>query len=354
KVNIIKPNESKKSTELPVLSTPTPLATISPLPPIEDKWRIWPPDLRYAICRPKIYIYKIPPEIQIDEFQKQRCIFSKYNVELILYNQLSTVNSSLYKLYITEKPEEADLFYIPFFGSCYLFNCWIKNNWNEKEKCQRNIDQKFRRYNTIIIPSSTPILNIFRLNPHQFVDKTGSPRGRNIKGIFRGSYANTNVTDIYSDGIKHVIFNGLKGLPGWNIEESSDREEYSRLLARTKYGLTSSEWTLDTTRIWEYLSFGVVPIVIDDGIIKPFEDDVDWDSMIVRVRRSEFHRISEILDAISEDEYQKKRKRVWLIGRYMVINNGCAWHFIVRSFCRMLKMVNQEVIDIEGYTHFSI
>ncbi|CAG8505310.1 11146_t:CDS:2 [Gigaspora margarita] len=359
---------------------------------------------------PKIYIYKIPTTIQIDEFKKQRCIFSKYNVELILYQQLSTINSSLYNLYITENPEEADLFYIPFFGSCYLFNCWINNNWNQTEKCQvdsnyleplmnyiiqnfnywnktngknhfmihpmdnsdnyyeknflfhnsvyltifgdkRNFNQNFLRYNNIVIPSSTPLLNIYRFNPLHYIGDNGNPFGRNIKVIFRGCCA--NVTDINSDGIRYIIFNTLKGLPGWDIEESSDRDEYSRLLARSKYGLTPSEWSLDVNRIWEYIAFGVVPIVIADGIIKPFEDDIDWDSMIVRIRRNDVHRIDEILDAISEDEYQRKRERVWLIGKYLVINNGCVWHFVVRSFCRMLKRIDQAIIYIDGYTFHS-
>ncbi|CAG8617585.1 1728_t:CDS:2, partial [Scutellospora calospora] len=331
--------------------------TISQLPLIQDKWRVWPPDL--------------------------------------------------------QNPEEADLFYIPFFGSCYLFNCWINNNWNQTKRCQvdsiyleplmnyiiqnftywnktkgadhfmihpmdraddyyekremfsnaiyltiigdkRNLDsQAFRRYKNIVIPSATPILDSYLVDPLEYIDENGNP-SRDIKGIFRGCCANVNATDFYSEGVRHIIFNGLKGLPGWDIEESSETVEYSKLLARSKYGLTPSGWTLDTTRIWEYFSFGVVPVVIADGIIEPFEDDIDWDSMIVRVRRSEAHRINEILDSISEDEYQRKRERVWLIGRYMVIKNGYAWHFIVRSFCRMLKIIKQEFIDIEGYSYFDI
>ncbi|KAF0425099.1 glycosyltransferase family 47 protein [Gigaspora margarita] len=251
KENTVIPNESEESKELTVIATPTPLPTISPLPPIENKWRIWPPDLRYAI----------------------------------------------------------------------------------------------------FIPSSTPLLNIYRFNPLHYIVDNGNPFGRNIKVIFRGCCA--NVTDINSDGIRYIIFNTLKGLPGWDIEESSDRDEYSRLLARSKYGLTPSEWSLDVNRIWEYIAFGVVPIVIADGIIKPFEDDIDWDSMIVRIRRNDVHRIDEILDAISEDEYQRKRERVWLIGKYLVINNGCVWHFVARSFCRMLKRIDQEIIYIDGYTFHS-
>ncbi|CAG8765895.1 24750_t:CDS:2, partial [Dentiscutata erythropus] len=369
--NVVIPNEFEKSTE-PLLTTPMPptSSALSPLPPIQDKWRVWPPDL--------------------------------------------PLDSTLHNLYVTKNPEEADLFYIPFFGSCYLFNCWINNSWNQTKRCQvdtvyleplmnyiiqnfvywnktnganhfmihpmdrsddyyskremfqnsiyltiigdkRNLGhQKFKRYNNIIIPSATHILDTYHIDPSQYVDENGNPFSRDIKGLFRGCCANVNATDAYSDGVRHVIFNGLKGLPDWNIEELSDAEVYAELLARSKYGLTPSGWTLDTTRIWEYIAFGVVPIVIADGIIEPFEDDIDWDSMIVRVRRSDTHRINEILDSIPEEEYQKKRERVWRIGKYLVIRNGYTWHFIVRNFCRKLNIIKQEVIDIEGYTYYPI
>ncbi|CAG8748524.1 13166_t:CDS:2, partial [Racocetra persica] len=370
KINIVKPND-------PTLVATTTLTSLPQLPPIQDKGRIWPPDLRYAICVPKIYIYKIPSTIQINDDKQQMCKFSNYNAELLLFNQLSALNSSLHNLYVTENPDEADLFYIPFFGSCYLFNCWINNNWNQTVRCEvdsiyleplmnyiiqnfpywnktnganhfmihpmdssdgyyeknymfqnaiyltiigdkRNTDyQKFRRYNNIVIPSATPILNTHNVDPIKYVGKDGNPFGRDIKGIFKGCCANVNATDSYSDGVRYIIFNRLKGLPDWDIGESSENKEYSKALARSKYGLAPSGWTLDTTRIWEYFAFGVVPVVIADGIIEPFEDDVDWDSMIVRIRRNDAHRINEILDAIPEDEYQRKRARVWLIGKNM-------------------------------------
>ncbi|CAG8700498.1 229_t:CDS:2, partial [Cetraspora pellucida] len=373
RTNIVKPIESKEFTKpLTTLATPSITTTVSPSPiAIVDKWKIWPPDLRYAICKPKIYIYKIPSSIQINESKKLRCRFSKNNVEIILFEQLSKINSTINNLYVTENPKEADLFYIPFFGSCYLFNCWINNNWNKTENCQvdliyleplmnyiiqkfpywnktngkdhfiihpmNNIDDyyekkeifhnsiylttngnldypKFRKYRNIVIPSTTPILNIFNLNPSDYIGRSN----RDIKGVFRGC-ANGDVKDNYSDGIRYILFNGLKGLPGWDIEEeTSSIDDYARLLSRAKYGLTPSEWTLDTIPIWEYFAFGVVPVVIADEIIDPFEDDMDWDSMIVRVRRNEAYRINEILDAIPEDEYLKKRERVSLIGKNML------------------------------------
>ncbi|CAG8742212.1 11244_t:CDS:1, partial [Racocetra fulgida] len=153
---------------------------------------------------------------------------------------------------------------------------------------------------------ATPILNAHNVDPIKYVGEDGNPFGRDIKGIFKGCCASVKVTDSYSDGIRYIIFNGLKGLSDWDIGEVSENEEYSKALARSKYGLAPSGWTLDTTRIWEYFAFGVVPVVIADGIIEPFEDDVDWDSMIVRIRRNDAHRINEILDAIPEDEYQRK------------------------------------------------
>ncbi|CAG8757474.1 10524_t:CDS:2, partial [Racocetra fulgida] len=146
--------------------------------------------------------------------------------------------------------------------------------------------QKFKRYNNIVIPSATLMLNDYYVDSIKYVGKYGNPFGRDIKGIFRGCCANVNATDRYSDSVRYVIFNGLKGLPGWDIENHQTQKDILKQLQDQNM---------------------VVPVVIADGIIEPFEDDVDWDSMIVRVRRNGVHIVNEIL--ISEYEYQRQHER---------------------------------------------
>ncbi|CAJ0645655.1 9714_t:CDS:2 [Entrophospora sp. SA101] len=307
-----------------------------------DKWRVWPPDLH------------------------------------------------IYKLYVTENATEADAFYMPFFGSCYLFNCWTNNHWNQNLRC--NVDDnyvspfmnhiindykfwnkssgrnhflihpmdhqddyyerkylfqsaiylttigdkrsvkssEFRRNRNVVIPSATAILNSFKINPLDFINEDGNPNNRNTLVIFRGCCSNVKPNDYYSEGVRHLIFNGLNNLSGWDIGEGVNNDEYAKQLAGSKYGLAPSGWTLDTTRIWEYLAFGVVPIVIADGIIEPFEDDVDWDEFIVRVRRKDAHRLNEIITNIPDSEYKRKQEIVWKIGKTLTLG-PFTWHYIARK-----------------------
>ncbi|CAG8583493.1 10098_t:CDS:2, partial [Cetraspora pellucida] len=382
------------------------LIIISPLPspsPISK----WPSNLRNAPCIPKIYVYEIPENLKSQSYYGHNiCKGSNYNVEVTLYEQL--INSGKIKdLYVTSNPEEADFFFIPFFGSCYLMNCWNTNDWNYTKRCEveeeyliplmnwimqenpywnntngRNhimihpmdrvslyypkcqnlmlnasfltivgdkrisgfMEHRYRRMRDIVIPSATRILNAANINPMDYVNDDGNKNNRDIFAMFRGCCQNVKPDDEYSLGIRSILFNGLAKSPRYKIDEEANytHDDYAKLLAKTKFGLTPQGWTLDTTRLWEYLAFGVVPVIIADGIVLPFENDIDWKSMVVFIRRDEAHLIDEILLSMTENEYQRKRQRVWEIGSQIDKNS---WHYIARDLCRMLDRVEPTELD---------
>ncbi|KAG0740073.1 hypothetical protein G6F62_006261 [Rhizopus arrhizus] len=372
-------------------------ATPAPPLPIRDLPSYWPTPIEQAVCKPKIYVYKAPESIQVPEqIQKEKCHESNYNSEIILHNQLTDPTSPIYEHYVTENPEEADFFFIPFFGSCYLYNCWYENKWNWDERCEvdakyvdplmdmviqeypywnktggRNhimihpMDKTFTYYQSnprfqpavflktvgdkrtkwmsrhryhrdIVIPSATRMIHHLRANPLDYLNAQGQPKSgkRDIFALFQGCCLKVQPTDEYSNGIRSLFFNHFAHYPGYEIGESVADEEYLQKLSRAKYGLSPMGWTLDTTRIWEFMAFGVVPVVIADGIIEPFEFDVDWDKFIVRVRRDEVHRLDEILKNIDDKTYEYKQKNLWEFGRRVGLEMD-AWHFIVRELCRM-------------------
>lgn len=150
---------------------------------------------------------------------------------------------------------------------------------------------------------------------------------------------------MYSAGVRSLFYTRFRHLPGWDIAESSPDDEYARRLARARYGLAPMGWTLDTTRLWEYLAFGVVPVIIADGIIEPFEDDVDWNSFVVWVRREDAHILDEVLAEITNEEYERKRKRVWEEGRRVGLERD-AWHFIARELCRIGEIDRPEKLPL--------
>lgn len=369
----------------------------APALPVRDLPSYWPTPVEQAVCQPKIYVYKAPSDIQVSlKIQQEKCHESNYNSEIILHNQLTDPNSAIYKHYVTENPEEADFFFIPFFGSCYLYNCWYENNWRWDERCDIDaryvdplmdfvvnehpywnrtggrthvmihpMDQTFtyyasqarfqaaiflktvgdkrvkwmhrhRYHRDIVIPSATRMIHHLQVNPLDLLTTEGNPKqgSRDIFALFQGCCPDVQATDEYSNGIRSLFFQKFADYPGYEIGQSVADEAYVKKLSRAKYGLSPMGWTLDTTRIWEFMAFGVVPVVIADGIIEPFEFDVDWDSFIVRVRRAEVHRLDEILKNIDEESYQFKRKNLWEYGRRVGLEMD-AWHFIVRELCRM-------------------
>ncbi|KAL1919313.1 uncharacterized protein VTP21DRAFT_2006 [Calcarisporiella thermophila] len=386
----------------------TSLKPLDPLPPV-DPWTAWPPNLSYAICRPKIYVYDLPEELKLsDEARNHPCFGSNYKSEILLWEKLTEKGGKFNELYVTNNPEEADFFYIPFMGACWLTaNCWQLNGWDFSGRCDvdnkyvtplfRHIiehypywnrsggadhimvhpmDHTFNYYdakeifqpaiflttvgdkrgdqlnsnrftNNIVIPSATGLLHRALVDPRRYLDKYGNPlakKHRDIFALFRGCCSTTKPTDPYSMGVRSLLFNGLNQIPGWDVSESSEDEEYIDLLSRSRYGITPAGWTLDTTRLWEYLAFGVVPVIIADGIIEPFENDVDWHSFSVYVRREDAHLLDDILRAIPEEEYQRKRKRVWEEGARVGLERD-AWHFIARELCRIKRIDRREIIQ---------
>ncbi|CAO3651556.1 unnamed protein product [Cunninghamella echinulata] len=198
---------------------------------------------------------------------------------------------------------------------------------------------RHRYHRDIVIPSATRMIHHLKTNISQHINDQGHPlhhKKRDIFLLFQGCCDNVEATDLYSNGIRSLIFQYFKNYPGYDIGNGVADMEYIQKLTRAKYGLAPMGWTLDTTRIWEFMAFGVVPVVIADGIIEPFEMDVDWDSFIVRIRRDEAHRLDEILRNIDDATYEFKRKRLWEHGRRVGLELD-AWHFIVRELCRMFE-----------------
>jgi hypothetical protein len=373
--------------------------TAPPAPPlpVRDLPSYWPTPVEQTICQPKIYVYKAPESFQVSKkVQDERCHESNYNSEIILHNQLTDPSSPIYKYYVTENPEEANFFFIPFFGACYLYNCWAEHGWKWDERCEVDkryvdpmmdmvmneypywkksggknhimihpMDQTFTYYQSnarfqpaiflktvgdkrekwmhrhryhrdIVIPSATRMIHHLRANPMDYLDANGQPKNgkRDIFVLFQGCCPDVKPEDEYSNGIRSLMFQYFADYPGYEIGQVIADQDYIKKLARAKYGLSPMGWTLDTTRIWEFMAFGVVPVVIADGIIEPFEMDVDWDSFIVRIRRDQVHRMDEILRAIDDEAYEYKRKKLWEHGRRVGLEMD-AWHFISRELCRM-------------------
>ncbi|CAO3703188.1 unnamed protein product [Rhizopus stolonifer] len=87
----------------------------APALPVRDLPSYWPTPVEQAVCQPKIYVYKAPSNIQVPlKIQQENATSLTTISEIILHNQLTDPNSAIYQHYVTENPEEADFFFIPF------------------------------------------------------------------------------------------------------------------------------------------------------------------------------------------------------------------------------------------------
>ncbi|KAF9348235.1 hypothetical protein BGX26_000330 [Mortierella sp. AD094] len=384
---------------------------LEPLPPLKSRLS-WPPNLDKLLCRPKIYVYPDPPAIK-ELYTKVPPVHTPYISERILLEQLRDPDSSAYKNYVTLDPEEADFFYIPFLGARYLNHCWFI--LREKDDCDvdelyvlpmmRYIQQVLpywnrtlgqdhlmahpmgrsshyyqskdvmenatflttigdlrpigpsvvgsRRQKNIVVPSASTILDLVKADPMQYLTSEGHPRHkrRDIFVLFGGRYSDVQPDDVYSAGIRSLLLNGFDRQADYVISAGWESDKYMKLLSRARYGLAPMGHTLDTNRVWEYLAFGVVPVIIADGIIEPFEDDIDWNSFSVRIARDDAHQMDAILRSISEEEYQRKRERVWNYGRRVLLSRD-SWHLIVRDLCRRGRLEGKWTINRD--THIEL
>lgn len=186
------------------------------------------------------------------------------------------------------------------------------------------------------------------------------PAARTTLAIFRGGWGEATDGEAYALGIRSLFFpsdgdpstppfsstkhHGFSSLPNFDIALWSENDDYARRLSRSKFGLAPPGYTLDTTRLYEYLAFGVVPVFIGTGPtagqVLPFERDVDWHGMSISIPRERAHQVPSILRAISDDEYERKRRKVWDEGRRTILEGreGNVWKLIARQLCRLKRL----------------
>jgi hypothetical protein len=183
---------------------------------------------------------------------------------------------------------------------------------------------------------------------------------RTTLAIFRGGVGKPSDGESYALRIRSLFFPssgnsslppfsshshpGFSSLPGFDIAEWSENVDYARRLSRSKFGLAPPGYTLDTTRLYEYLAFGIVPVFIGTGPtagqVLPFSQDVDWSSFTVSIPRERAHETPRILREMSEAEYERKRRKVWEVGRKVVLEGreGNVWKLLARQLCRVKRI----------------
>ena len=117
--------------------------------------------------------------------------------------------------------------------------------------------------------------------------------------------------------VYHPLQNNEKTL-NVNEEHMSQTHDYNKLLLNSRYTLAPSGSGPNSIRFWEALGAGSIPVLLSDTLELPAHEL--WDETIVRIEEKDLNKIYEILEGISEEEENKRRKNCLAIYNYFKDN----------------------------------
>jgi len=337
----------------------------------------------------KIYVYELPREYHIQLKKEQgRCITDQYGTEIRIHETL------LESRYRTLDPEEAEFFYVPIYGECYLFratqtlgkngledtNKWyhramdvIINQhpyWNRTQgrdhvfvfagargphifrdwkrvikksifmtpEGDRSLSEQFNTWKDIVIPGLEANKKLW----------SGELRSKNVKrtifASFRGTIHNKGGKS-YSRGLRIVMEGHLRKEKDVVFSEPSprcDKTCYYEDMRKSTFCLCPRGWSPWTLRAYQGMMVGCIPVIIADEIEFPFENTMDWSQLTIKIAEKDVNQTMDILRGISEEKIRKMQDnidQVWKTVSYPIPSvTGDAFHMIMEELGRKRRL----------------
>ncbi|EPS61720.1 hypothetical protein M569_13073 [Genlisea aurea] len=335
--------------------------------------------------RLKVFVYELPSKYNEEFIQRDpRCLTSKFAVEIHVHRFLLTSPVR------TLNPEEADWFFTPvyttstlndkalplLFESPRILRSAIKlisskwPYWNrtegadhffvfphdfgacfnhmEEQAIKRGIPPLLQRATlvqifgeknhvcfkdgSIVIPAYVPPQN---LQSHLIPPRTR----RSIFVHFSGTIYWEG--GFYSRGIRASISEKFKNNSLFHISDQHSTTFYEEM-QRATFCLCPRGWSPWSSRLIEQVAFGCIPVVIADGIVLPFDDEVPWEEISVSVAEEDALKLEAILTSVPVDEIRRKQRSLAdpSIGRAVLYPEpsepGDAFHHILNRLARKL------------------
>ena len=312
----------------------------------------------------KIFVYDLKPEFNADLARDQpRCRTDQYGTEIRFHENL------LHHSVLTNDPEEAEFFFVPIYGECYLFretqnsgtnnamkvtNLWYRDAlktiqteypyWNRTDgrdhvwsfpgargphifrdwkklikksifltpEGDRSFGEQFNTWKDIVIPGLEP--------DSEFIDgklRKQSSLKKDIFAFFRGTILNKAGILAYSRGIRpkmEAAFKKHKDVIFTEEIPSCDRDCYRKELRKSTFCLCPRGWSPWTLRAYQAMMVGCIPVIIADEIELPYENSLDWTKLSVKIAEVDAEKTIDILKQISKSEIRNKQKaieKVW-------------------------------------------
>jgi hypothetical protein len=312
----------------------------------------------------KIFVYDLKPEYNVDLVKDQpRCRTDQYGTEIRFHENL------LHHSVLTNDPEEAEFFFVPIYGECYLFretqksgtnnamkvtNLWYRDAlktiqteypyWNRTDgrdhvwsfpgargphifrdwkklikksifltpEGDRSFGEQFNTWKDIVIPGLEP--------DSEFIDgklRKQSSLKKDIFAFFRGTILNKAGILAYSRGIRpkmEAAFKKHKDVIFTEEISSCDRDCYRKELRKSTFCLCPRGWSPWTLRAYQAMMVGCIPVIIADEIELPYENSLDWTKLSVKIAEVDAEKTIDILKQIPKSEMKNKQKaieKVW-------------------------------------------
>ena len=320
----------------------------------------------------KIFVYDLKPEYNTDLARDQpRCRTDQYGTEIRFHENL------MHHAVRTTNPEEAEFFFVPIYGECYLFretqnsgtnnamkvtNLWYRDAlktiqtehpyWNRTDgrdhvwsfpgargphifrdwkklikksifltpEGDRSFGEQFNTWKDIVIPGLEP--------DSEFIEgklRKQSSLKKDIFAFFRGTILNKAGILAYSRGIRpkmEAAFKKHKDVIFTEEIPSCDRDCYRKELTRSTFCLCPRGWSPWTLRAYQAMMVGCIPVIIADEIELPYENSLDWTKLSVKIAEVNAEKTIDILKRIPKSEIRNKQKAIEKVWKSVAWGNN--------------------------------
>jgi hypothetical protein len=134
---------------------------------------------------------------------------------------------------------------------------------------------------------------------NDFPFQTRPPREeRTIWAYFRGGIKLDDIR--YSHGVRQALFQMAEGDDRLVVGGSVPTDQYYKEFMNARYCLYPPGWILWSGRLAHILHSACVPIIINDGVLMPYEDELDWSTFSVKMHERDLPHLMSILETLEE------------------------------------------------------
>lgn len=342
---------------------------------------------------PRVYVYELPSRFNKDHSRKyKRCATDQYGTEVFFHEAL------LASPLRTRDPMEADFFFVPIYGECYLWqhemlrhigrvesyaatnsffneamDLVINQNkyWNRtqgrdhvfvfpgargptiysdwQKVIKRSIyltpegDRKAFYFNTwkdVVIPGLEADERLWGERYRERLVNPATAPHRRFLAYFRGTIDHREGW-AYSKGLRprlKKLFRNETDIIYDTKKKDCDRSCYIEEMAESKFCLNPLGWTPWTLRFYQAVMTRCIPVIIADDIEFPYESEVDYSQFALKLPEKDVDGIVALLRGISEEELERRRRamdEVWKLFTYQrPPQEGDAFYATMRELAR--------------------